>query len=33
MRRTMSVKLGVMQAEGLRGPLCWAVWMGVQRAH
>ena len=22
------VKLGVMQAEGLRGPLCWAVVLG-----
>ena len=23
-------KLGVMQAEGLSGPLCWAVEMGGQ---
>ena len=31
------VKLGVMQAEGLSGPLCWlgglAAWCGRQRAH
>ena len=23
------VKLGVMQAEGLSGPLCWAVLLAV----
>ena len=26
-------QLGVMVAEGLSGPLCWAVSLGSQRAH
>ena len=25
------VKLGVMQAEGLSGPLCWAVSLVIER--